>query len=308
MSDSMLDSNEAVETTVDNTVETTVDNTVSQTEVEANKSSWLDNISDEYKTQSNIADFKDVNDLAKSYLNIQKMVGNSVRIPSADSSEEMKKEFYSKIKDLDGVVIKDSEDFYTKLGRPESAEKYNLVNEELNQVISQDPNISSEIEAFKSEAFELGLSDKQASELVNRRIAEYQTRQSELQASTEAQINEVKKMWGSDFDNRLKAAQQMANMYKEKYGSSMEQLIHSPVGNNPAFLNMLAELGSMYKESGHEGASKLSFGTSPSDAIMKINELRADPGFTKAYYDDSHPGHKQAVKKLNDLYSIANNE
>lgn len=273
--------------------------------IDTNNSSWLDSISEEFRTQSNISNFKDINDLAKSYINVQKMVGNSIRVPSQDSSEEMKQEFYNKIKDIDGVLVKDSEDFYTKLGRPESYENYELLKDEDYGALEYYPEIVSEIDQFKKEAFELGLTKDQASKLVNNRIIEFQQKQESLNSAMANSEQELRKMWGQDFDNRLNAAKQVAGIYKEKYGDAMSQLIDSPVGNNPAFLNMLVELGSMYKETGHQGANKLTFGTTPSDAINKINELRADPGFHKAYYDDKHPGHKEAVKKLNDLYTIA---
>lgn len=304
-------SNESVLNNDNNeSVDTNVDNTVSQTEVNASaqeqsSNSWLDSISEEYRTQSNINNFKDVNDLAKSYVNVQKMVGNSVRVPSQDSSEEMREEFFNKIKDVDGILVKGSDDFYTKLGRPESHDGYELLKDEDLGALEHYPEIVSEIDSFKKEAFDLGLSKEQASTLVNNRIMEFQQKQEALNSSMQSSEQELRSMWGQDFDNRLNAAKQVAGIYSEKYGESMTQLINSPVGNNPAFLNMLVELGSVYKEAGHQGANKLTFGTTPSDAMNKISELRADPGFHKAYYDDKHPGHKDAVNKLNSLYTLA---
>jgi hypothetical protein len=71
-------------------------------------------------------------------------------------------------------------------------------------------------------------------------------------------------------------------------------------------LNILSELAVIHKEKGHEGMSGSQFGTTPDEALQKISDKRADPGFMKAYHDDVHPGHKQAVEEMKRLYALAN--
>ena len=43
--------------------------------------------------------------------------------------------------------------------------------------------------------------------------------------------------------------------------------------------------------------------TTPEGAASKIDALRADDEFQKAYQDKSHPGHERAVKEMLDLYA-----
>src|SRR5574343_580128 len=69
--------------------------------------SLQDIISPDLLNTSNLKNFKSADDLAKSYVELQRMVGNSVRIPGAAATPEAKKEFLDKIKDLDGVLLKE---------------------------------------------------------------------------------------------------------------------------------------------------------------------------------------------------------
>ena len=93
--------------------------------------SFLDSLPEDLRSESSLQSFKDTGALAKSYINAQKLIGSSVRIPADDASPEAKQEFLNKIKGIDGVVVKptgDEEkgDFFNKLGRPEDKEGYKL--------------------------------------------------------------------------------------------------------------------------------------------------------------------------------------
>jgi hypothetical protein len=278
-----------------------------------NVTSLMDIVSEDYKPLIESKGFKDVNDVVKSYSNLEKMVGNSVRIPSEDASLEAKAEFYNKIKDLDGVIVKPQTDeekaaFYNKLGRPESSDAYNLqdiVDGELYGVV---PNLDQELNDFKSIAHEIGLTDEQAQKLVAMRMGTLKQQQEMYGQTMEDSQRELQKLWGQDYDNRLNAAKQVAKLYSEKYPDAMQELINGPSGNNPAFLNMLSELGSSFKEKGHEGMQSANFGMTPHDAQMKIAEKRADQGFMKAYQDELHPGHKKAIADMTRLYEIASGQ
>src|SRR5574343_475157 len=126
--------------------------------------SLQDIISPDLLNTSNLKNFKSADDLAKSYVELQRMVGNSVRIPGADATPEAKKEFLDKIKDLDGVLLKDDPALLDKLGRPAAPEEYAF---ELPEgVLDIDPSINSEVEEFKKVAHELGLTKEQAAKSV----------------------------------------------------------------------------------------------------------------------------------------------
>lgn len=267
--------------------------------------SFAEMLSPDIREQGNLKDFKSADDLAKSYVEMSRMVGNSVRMPSVDSSPEARKDFLDKIKDIDGVLLKDDEKLFDKLGRPETADGYKLEELIPEEYRSEDLSVMPEIQDFKSIAHEIGLTDAQAKRLVEMRMGSIQAMDADQQAKAEAAQAELHKIWGQDFDNRLSAARQVAKIYSEKYGDHMDSLINSPVGNNPAFLNILSELASVYKEKGHDKMSNTEFGTTPEMAKAKITEKESDRGFMEAYLNRDHPGHAKAVADMRKLHQLS---
>lgn len=291
-----------------NTESTVAENTTTeQASVETtSQANLLDHISEDLRGQANLNDFKDVNDLAKSYVNLQRMVGNSVRIPAADATEEARQEFLDKVKDVDGILLKNDEGLYNKLGRPEAADGYTL-DEVVNQeMVNKVPGLNEEVNDFKTFAHEIGLTNEQAQKLVQYQVGNIENAvQDQEQAVADAQAS-LQKLWGQEYNNRLAAAKQMASIMREKHGDAVDALINSSAGNNPVVLDMLSEMAQTYKEKGHAGVQQTAFGMTPDMALGKIAEKKADIGFHKALYDDTHPGHKKAVDELTKLYAIAN--
>lgn len=276
-----------------------------------NEQNLLELVSEDLRAEPSLKDFKDINSLAKSYVNAQKLIGNSVRIPSEDASQEAKAEFLNKLKSIDDVVVKptsddpsEREEFLNKLGRPESPDQYDF-NEVVDPNIVQHPDVSAELDTFKNIAHEIGITKEQANKLVDMRMQTLKEHTESQKQQVEEAKQELRGMWGQDYENRMNIAKQTAKLYSEKYPDAMTDLINGPTGSNPAFINMLAELGKGFKEQGHVGLQKAQFGTSPDEALSKISEKRSDAGFMKAYTDERHPGHSKAVKELNDLYKLA---
>lgn len=262
---------------------------------------FLSSISDEYKASGNIKDFKDINQMAKSYIELQKMVGNSVRIPPKDASEEARQEFLNKLKDVDGVILKSDEKLFDKLGRPATPEEYKLsetVREDLRAAFKP------EVDAFQNTAHKIGLSSEQAKQLLDMRMSELASAEAKALESRTKSTEALKTLWGQDYDNRLNAAKQVVSIYGEKFGDDVAALVNSPAGNNPALLHMLSELASVYKEKGHEGMSGTDLGVTPDMARSKISEKRRDIGFMKAYNNAKDPAHDKAVQELEGLYRL----
>ena len=265
-------------------------------------------VSENLYAQSNIKDFKSVDDLATSYINLQRMVGNSVRIPPADATPEARAEFYDKIKEVEGIAILSEDnraELYNKLGRPEEAAGYKFEDVLTDDIINAAPDITGLVDDFKVTAHELGLTNDQAKALVDMQLKSRLQQEDQWNAKAQEGADTIKKMWGDDYEVRLAAANQVANIYKEKYGDAMGNLLNGSSCNNPVVLDMLAELHSVYAEKGHAGVQKAQFGTTPEEALGKIADKKADIGFMKAYNDDRHPSHKNSVDELHKLYRIA---
>lgn len=266
----------------------------------------LDSLSEDLRGQSNLKDFKDINALAKSYIELDKMRGNSIRIPSKDASPEAKAEFLNKLKDIDGVVLKSDEKLMEKLGKPATKDEYKL--DISDDIMKGNPTLSSDIETFKAVAHEVGLTNDQAAKIVANRLSAIKEVNDLTAAKKEASLAALKTAWGTDFDNRLAGVKQVAKILTEKHGDSMKELINSPAGNNPALLQILADMAVTFKEGNHAGLSTTHFGITPDMARSKIAEKRSDVGFNKALHDRQHPGHNKAVQELDHLYKLAAGE
>lgn len=263
-------------------------------------SSW---ISEDLKNQSNLKDFSNPDDLAKSYLELQKMVGNSVRIPSEDASEEAKQAFLDKIKGVDGVLYKNDPDFYSRLGKPESPDQYRFTEKLDADLIETVPGITDELGHFQEIAHKLNLTTEQAQGLVDMRLSTLKESQLRDAKAYEAGQAQLKEMWGADYENRLDAAKQVAKIYSDKYGDAMNELLNSSARNNPMVINMMAELASLYKEQGHVGAQTVKFGITPSEALQQAKDMRENKNHP--VNNPQHPEHQAAVAKMKELYSIA---
>lgn len=310
MSDNILSSETTIHVPVESIAAPAPEATVAADIVESapvatpTAAALMDILSPELKDASNLKNFKTADDLAKSYVELQRMVGNSVRIPGADATAEAKKEFLEKIKGVEGILMQDDPDLMTKLGRPESPESYSFnLPEGIKDI---DPTIDAELGDFRKVAHELGLTAEQASKLVDYRMGtldNFMKAQEEVRANAEAQL---RKTWGPEFDNRLEGAKKVLSVFKDKYGDQVLELVNGPAGNNVAFLQMASELAAMYTEKQHAAMQGASFGTTPDQAVLKIAERRADREFMKAYTDPFSPGHKEAKEEMTRLYKLSN--
>ena len=127
-----------VETTTTETAQPTTETKPEvTTTTTTSTSSWKDSISEEYRVDPNIEKFTEIDALAKSYINATKMIGqDKVVIPNNNSTEDQWNEVY------------------TKLGRPESADKYSL--DVKSEVVNLDEGA---IKSFTENAHQLGLNN-----------------------------------------------------------------------------------------------------------------------------------------------------
>ena len=103
-------------------------------------SSWKDSISEEFRKDPSIEKFTEIDALAKSYINATRMIGqDKIVIPTKNSTQEAWDEAYA------------------KLGRPETADKYNLKIE--SDIFKMDENA---IKSFAEQSHKLGLNNQQA--------------------------------------------------------------------------------------------------------------------------------------------------
>lgn len=276
----MLEQSPAIsqETTVQEQVSAPVEQQVTAQPVtqevttEVNTPSFLESLSEDLRGAKSLSNFKDVNDLAKSYLHAQQLIGKRL---SDISPEDMKV--------LDSFR-----------GVPEAADKYTLP-EELP---------AEDIAWYKNMAHEVKLTQEQAKKVLDsytmlkREATEKFKKEYELK--TQAGIEELKKEFGSAFDNRIELAKRAVTNFG---GQELKDYLNETgLGNDPKLVKIFANIGKALLEDSVVDADKsTAFGVTPQDAQNMINQKMANPEFLSAYYSNLHPGHKQAVAEIEAL-------
>lgn len=263
--------------------------------------SFKEALPEEFRNDPSLKDINDVAALTKSYISAQRMLGSSVRIPSSDASDEARKEFYNRLTGVPGVVrLPDDTDpesfgnFYSKLGRPASADGY-----ELDIPVAADP-IAKE---FTRVAFDVGLTKNQATKLTQWNLEMASRQQQVFEAQRTDAQKTLKDRWGADYDNRFKGAQAARDYLIDEYGDAMRNLVNGPAGNNPAFIDVLSQFGEKLKESGTINTlNSVTYGMSASEAKDRLEEILNNR--QHAYWKGNDPGHDEAVKKVGHLTAI----
>lgn len=228
---------------------------------------------------------KDFGGLAKQFVEGQKMIGSSVRVPKDDAPQ----------------AVWDS--FYQKVGRPESADGYQFPLPELPD--GQQWNDGA-VAAFKKAAHGLGFTPRQAqgvmavySEMV-RGAAREQAR------AGEAQIEGLRSEWGAAFDNNLAIAKSATRqLFGQKF---IDMLNRTGLGNDPDMIRGMLRVGKDLMEDGvidaGEGYSSLG---SVKDEINKVLSLSPEDRKTHPYWNELHPDHKDAVERMYRLQEVLAN-
>lgn len=256
------------------------DNSQQQTETP----SWIDNLSDEYRSHPKISQFKSVEDMAKSYMNMEKSFGNRIPMPSEDWDESQ----YN--------------DFYNKLGRPESPDGY-----EFNKAegLPEDFQVNEDFQKeFAQTAHEAGMTKAQAQKAWN--MLQQKTYESQKNAidSYEASIKErhdaLKQEWGSEYDKNIAAAKKLMNMAGDEW---IEYLKKSGLGREPEFIKVSAKLGKMLAEDNIQPTRQEKATLTPAQADEQISKLWSENH--DILMDKMHPERPALMKKLHELNKIA---
>jgi hypothetical protein len=251
---------------------------------------WRESLPAELKVEKSLDVFKgkDWNEvgplMAKSYVEGQKMIGGSIRVPKEDAKPE------------------DWDPIYNKLGRPETPDKYvvKLPNEEFIQYNGDG------IARVRARAHKDGLSNKQlqgildvygelATEEIQARKKSFDDGQAALRAE-----------WPNPvvFDRNIALAKRVRDQFG---GEDLKDFFKDdPSGNDPRVIRFMAKLGELLEEGDYFGGAGETGGLTPAEAQAKIAEIKADK--KDAYWLTDDPRHNERVKEVEALYVIAYNK
>jgi hypothetical protein len=228
-----------------------------------------------------------VENVLKSYQNLEKVfgadkAGRTVVLPGPDADETAMGEFY------------------TKLGRPEKPDGY-----ELPVPDGDDGRMS---EWAKGVFHEAGLSDKQAtaiSEKWNAYVGGMQGQASEAEAARgdEAEAA-LRREWGAAYDQKVAQVDNAA----VKLGMNEEQLagLRSSMGPADA-MKFVANLAEQMGEASfdNDGVSENNNMMTPARAQEELAKLNMDKEFMDAWLNRTHPSHNWAVERKQNLSKMA---
>jgi hypothetical protein len=203
-----------------------------------------------------LLNFKDPSDLVKSYVHAKKFVGaDKIKVPTSHTTPEEWKQIY------------------TKLGLPESPDKYNLKVGE-DSVLDKDF-----LNKFLVSAHQSGILPSQAENIVkfyNDTIAE-NVKNIEAQQKVDYETNKtaLKDAWGDAFNDNINSAK---FAMKELGGDDMEKhLKEAGFLGDAKVMMMLAKAGQALSGDNIPGVKQTSGSTlTPEQAKTKMEEIRID--------------------------------
>ena len=236
--------------------------------------SWRDSLPDDLKADPTLAKYNSVDEVAKAYLNINKLIGKEkIVIPKEGDSEE--------VWDM----------FYKANGRPESSDKYDVS-------LPEGIELDEQIEADYREAFyKAGYSQKQVNALLEVREREMQAYQERRQREAEENFKQghtaLRRELGDKYNDALQGAQRV---FKELATPELaDKLEKTGLANDPEFVKLGIAISKMIGDDSF--ANVPSVGMNASKAQEEISAIKNGG----AYYDASHPEHKQALSRVKDL-------
>jgi hypothetical protein len=177
---------------------------------------WKESIPTEYR--ESVSKFQDVGTMAKSYVEMEKMMGSRVKVPDETTPAEERSAFYQ------------------KLGRPQTPEGYDLG-------LSEETPVNPEIvNSIQKAAFEAGVSQTQLQSVVK----SYMDAETAAlnQTFTEGETA-LKTLWKENYEPNIKIGQRaLKELSGEEYRDELVALVDgTPLGNSPVFIRFLNDIG-----------------------------------------------------------------
>jgi hypothetical protein len=254
---------------------------------------WTEGLSEDIRGYVENKGWDGMEAAISSYQHLEKQLGappdSLVRVPTDFDDQEATNEFYG------------------KLGRPESAEQYEFPEFDVEE---GETDLTPH---FREIAFKRGLSQRAARGCVED-FADVMDkvrdeRITQINLDNEAGVQRLKAKWGQAFDANIQAGKN----FEARFGidEEMDRQLNGVLGSE-RFLEMAAAIGRALGESAGppvDGSGADGFlAITPGAAKAKIADLQMDPDFLKAYQDKTHINHEAAVQKMFQLQQAANPE
>lgn len=248
------------------------------------------NLQEEYKNHPEFNNHKDFDQFAKTFMNQAKMIGKAkLEAPQESWTENEWNQFYGKI------------------GRPETADAYELPD--TGDVTPDKVGITEdEIKEFKTLAHELGLPKKQGAKLMQKIIEREARIQQGIAQEQLSNLESQKKILADKYGDNLAQEIGLAKDFLDSKASPelKEAFKAQGLGNNAAVIMLLNEIQKDYKNDTLKGNGG-SYMSSETRAIEEFKNLKADPTFASQLSSTDFAVKKAAIEKWGAVVSAKNN-
>ncbi|MDS1138584.1 hypothetical protein [Nitratireductor indicus] len=253
------------------------------------EASWRDSLPEDLKESASLSKFETMEGLAKSYVNLERMLGSEkVSVPK-DGDEEGWQRFYK------AAGHPDSPDAYG-FAKPENVPDGLEYNADLDKQLAGimhkhglNRNQAAGIrDAIINDILAKGALDGVESMNLQRQEYEAQLRQAD---------ESLRQEWGTAYEQRGKIAGAAINKFLSP--ETIAAMDAAGIANNPAIVKDMYNLG--VKLSGEKGLIEADGELdSPADLDAQIADFRTK--YSAALFDRSHPDHGQRTKEFTRLF------
>ena len=246
---------------------------------------FLNMIPEELRDHPSISPIKDVENLARSYVNAQRLIGTDKIPMPANPTEE----------DLDRI--------YDRLGRPSTPEDYGIAADGsvvTDEVAKEYSDIAHKLRLTPDQA--QGILDYYRGTVEKSGAATLEM----AEVAREETVSSLKQEWGRAFEQKVDAAARVAQEFGNPEMFDITLQDGSKLGDNPDFIKAFAKIAdfrqSVTSEDTVADMSQSNVMT-PADAKAEIDAIMNDKGHP--YWDRKNlVGRQQAVERVQELWGM----
>ena len=190
---------------------------------------WRASLPEDMRDNAVLKDVKDVPSLAKRLVDAQSFIGSAIKMPKADAAQE----------ELDK--------FYTRLGRPETPDKYDLKRPEMPEGVGYDEELETH---FRTMAHKAGLNNRQVQGLLDSynaiQLQRITAADAQMKQSTEETTKALQQEWGAGFEKNLNLAMNAVQTFGGE--ELKKELDATGLGNHPLLIRAFAKIGEKFSE------------------------------------------------------------
>jgi len=300
----MLDEQQATTTTAGDGGQQTTTGTgdgqqQATTTATATSSDWRQSIPAEYRDAPALKDVKDPGSLAKQFVDLQRYLGNAIRIPGEDAGETGRAEFLAKIQKHAPELIRRPDmtdeqaaaEFWEMAGVPKDPAGYEVEE----GITLPEERLSRAREVAKK----LGITKKAFNQFMKDQIAAEAVQAEQTKQQAAEDMAGLAQEWGLATEGRIADVKKFAEVMNLPQ-SFRDALAEGKVGSDwmKAIHGIIQQFGGMGegKQVAFQPGGSIPDG--PAEIRAKLAEIEANP----AYLDSRAPQHNSLVTKRVELY------